>query len=99
MELTKVNRYIKSSALTPLLGFDLSNSPTFDVNPSKFTTKKQQSKAKEQKFVCSRWCMLERERHRCLLNLYNESKHPYHQTTPLVVIICYITFYLSNTSF
>jgi hypothetical protein len=33
------------------------------------------------------------------LDLWNEGKHPYRQATPLVVIIYYITFYLSNTSF
>ncbi len=32
-------------------------------------------------------------------DLWNECKHPYHQTIPLVVIICYITFYLSTISF
>jgi hypothetical protein len=43
----KFNRYLKSSTSTPLPVFDLSTSPTFDVNPSNFTTKKQQSKAKQ----------------------------------------------------
>jgi hypothetical protein len=33
------------------------------------------------------------------LDLSNGSKHLYHQTTPLVVIICYITFYLLKISF
>jgi hypothetical protein len=45
MERAKVNRYIQSSAFDTLPGFDLSSSPTFDVNQSNFTTKKQQSKA------------------------------------------------------
>jgi hypothetical protein len=47
----KFNRYIKSCASTPLPVFDLSTSPTFDVNPSNFTTKIQQSKAKQPKLV------------------------------------------------
>ncbi len=33
------------------------------------------------------------------LDLWNGGEHLYHQATPLVVIICYIIFYLSNTSF
>jgi hypothetical protein len=33
------------------------------------------------------------------LDLWNGGKHLYHQAITLVVIICYITFYLSNTSF
>ncbi len=33
------------------------------------------------------------------LDLWNEGTHPYHQATLLVMMICYITFYLSNISF